>query len=314
MERKADISGAIKAHASSLGFLECAIIPAGYLEEEEDHLRVWLSKRMHGEMGYMSRNVEKRLDPRLLFENAKSVIVVLQNYYPDKPQQDTEAPVLSKYAYGKDYHYIIRNKLKQLLDFIQETAGPCNARPFTDSAPVLERAWARRAGLGWIGKNSNLISLHHGSFFFIGELILDIELPFDKPVVATDHCGNCTRCIDACPTDAIVANRVVDATRCISYQTIELKGDLDESLRGKFKNRIFGCDICQDVCPWNLKSVPHREPAFEPHPRLVSLTRREWHQMEKHDFNDIFKNSAVKRAGYHGIRRNLEFTQDDSNF
>jgi epoxyqueuosine reductase len=268
---------------------------------------------MHGEMIYMARNIEKRLDPRLLFENAKTIIVVLQNYFPAETQVDKTAPVLSKYAYGIDYHFVLKDKLKTLLSFIQHEIQPCSGRPFVDSAPVLERAWARRGGLGWIGKNSNLISVEHGSFFFIGELILDIELPFDKPKPVADHCGKCTRCIDACPTKAIVADRVVDARLCISYQTIELKGELDEKLKGKFENRVFGCDICQDVCPWNLKSEKNSEPTFSSNPRLLQLTKTEWYKMEKPLFDELFKKSAVKRAGYSGLKRNLNFIATEQN-
>jgi epoxyqueuosine reductase len=307
MQNQNYISQKIKEKAKNLEFLECAIIPADVLDEEEPHLKSWLNAGMHGEMGYMARNVEKRLDPRLLLENAKTIIVVLQNYFPKKTQKDPEAPVLSKYAYGTDYHFVMKDKLKKLLAFIEEQVGSCNARPFVDSAPVLERAWARRAGLGWVGKNSNLISVHHGSFFFIGELIIDIELPFDTPKLVSDHCGNCTRCIDACPTNAIVENRVIDARKCISYQTIEFRGVLDENLKGQFENRVFGCDICQDVCPWNLKSKPHQEPDLKANDKILELSREEWHQMEKPVFNALFKNSAVKRTKYKGLKRNLEF-------
>lgn len=313
MQNSGNISEIIKSKAKSFGFPECAIIPAGFLEEEEEHFKSWLDAGMHGEMGYMARNVEKRLDPRLLFENVKTVIVVLQNYFSKETQKDPEAPVLSKYAYGTDYHFVMKDKLKKLLAFIQERVGHCNARPFVDSAPLLERAWARRAGLGWVGKNSNLISLEHGSFFFIGELILDIELPYDNPKQVADHCGTCTRCIDSCPTKAIVANRLVDARKCISYQTIELKGELDGKLKGQFENRIFGCDICQDVCPWNLKSTPHNEESFQPHPKLLEFSNNDWHTMERPVFNELFKNSAVKRAGFKGIKRNLEFVQPETD-
>lgn len=295
----------IKLKATELGFLDCAVLPVDYLKEEKEHYQKWLDAEMQGEMDYMTRNIEKRLDPRLLYKNAKSIVVVLQNYFPQKKQQDSNAPVLSKYAYGTDYHFIMKGKLRKLQNYIQDINGPCNARPFTDSAPLLERAWARRAGLGWIGKNSNLISTRHGSFFFIGELIIDAVLPYDNPKLVSDHCGTCTRCIDACPTKAIVANRVVDARKCISYQTIELKGDLDENIKKNFKKRVFGCDICQDVCPWNLKSFPHEEPGFEPHPDLLKLTEKEWHEMDRLQFNRIFKNSAVKRAGFEGLKRNL---------
>jgi len=297
----------IKSKANSIGLLECRILPADFLSEEKEHLQNWLEKKMHGEMGYMAKNMDKRLDPGLLFENAKTIIVVLQNYFPAETQKDKEAPVLSKYAYGTDYHFVLKDKLKQLLQYIQDEIQSCKGRPFVDSAPVLEKAWARRAGLGWIGKHSNLISPEHGSFFFIGELIIDTELPYDKPESVRDRCGKCTKCIDACPTKAILSDKIVDARKCISYQTIELKSDLDENLKGKFENRIFGCDICQDVCPWNLKSEPHNEPDFEPHPKLLELNKNEWEQVERPLFNELFKNSAVKRTGYNGLKRNLKF-------
>jgi len=303
------ISKQIKTRAELLGFLECAILPAAYLSDEKERLRSWLDKKMNGKMGYMERNADKRLDPRLLFDNAKSVIIILQNYYPGQSQGDPQAPVISKYAYGKDYHNIIKSKLNKLLKFIREEISPCNGRPFVDSAPVLERAWARRAGFGWIGKNSNLISVKHGSFFFIGELIIDIELPYDRPKIIPGHCGHCTKCIDACPTKAIVADRIIDAGRCISYQTIEMKGDLDENLKDKFKKRIFGCDICQDVCPWNNKSKPHDEPYLMPSREMLELSEEEWYGMDKKLFNRLFKDSAVKRAGYEGIKRNLTFVK-----
>jgi epoxyqueuosine reductase len=309
MRNPEQIAGLIKAKASELGLSGCVILPVGFLSEEQQPFENWLAKGMHGEMGYMARNIDKRLDPHLLFENAKTIIVVLLNYFPAETQVDKTAPVLSKYAYGADYHFVLKDKLKSLLSFIQSEIQPCSGRSFVDSAPVLERAWAKRAGLGWIGKNGNLISVEHGSFFFIGELILDIELPFDKPKLVTDHCGKCTRCIDACPTKAIVADRVVDARLCISYQTIELKGDLDEKLKGKFENRVFGCDICQDVCPWNLKSEKNTEPGFSPNPRLLRLTKTEWRQMEKPLFDELFKMSAVKRAGFSGLKRNLGFLE-----
>jgi len=307
------ISELIKNKAKSLGLLDCAILPAEFLVEEQSHLQSWLANGMHGEMDYMARNVEKRLDLQKLFEGAKSVIVVLQNYYPKETQLDKTAPVLSKYAYGTDYHFVLKDKLKTLLQFIQNEIISCNGRAFVDSAPVLERAWAKRAGLGWIGKNSNLISVEHGSFFFIGELILDVELPFDEPKLVSDHCGKCTRCIDACPTKAIVADKVVDARRCISYQTIELKGDLDEQLKRQFENRVFGCDICQDVCTWNLKSEENSEPQFAPNPRLLQLTKVDWQSMEKPLFNELFKNSALKRAGFDGLKRNLRFIKSEQN-
>jgi len=305
--RNNKISNLIKLKANTLGLLECRILPTDFLSEEKEHLKNWLEKEMHGEMDYMARNLDKRLDPRLLFENAKTIIIVLQNYFPSETQKDKEAPVLSKYAYGTDYHFVLKDKFKKLLQYIQNEIQQCNGRPFVDSAPVLEKAWARRAGLGWIGKHSNLISPEHGSFFFIGELMIDIELPYDKPEPIRDRCGKCTKCIDACPTKAIVADKTVDARKCISYQTIELKNELDESLKGKFENRIFGCDICQDVCPWNLKSEPHNEPKFTPHPKFLDLNKNEWEQMERPLFNELFKNSAVKRTGFNGLKRNLEY-------
>jgi len=299
----------IKQKAVCLGFQACGISRAGFLQEEKIRLESWLVRGMHGEMEYMARNAEKRLDPRLLFEGGKSVVSVLLNYYPSEKQTDPEAPVLSKYAYGRDYHFVLKEKLQLLLQYIQSEIAPCTGRAFTDSAPVLDKAWATRAGLGWIGKNTNLISVEHGSFFFIGELILDLELEPDEKTVA-NHCGTCTRCIDACPTKAIVAPYVVDARKCISYQTIELRGELDETLKGKFANRVFGCDICQDVCPWNLKSEPHHEPGFDPNPQLMQLTGKEWYDMDESVFNDLFRNSAVKRTKYAGLRRNLRFLEE----
>jgi epoxyqueuosine reductase len=309
MQNLMEIPANIKSKARELGLLDIAVLPAGFLVDEQAPFQNWLDNEMHGEMGYMARNISKRLDPRELYENAKTIIVVLQNYFPAETQTDKTSPVLSKYAYGTDYHFVLKDKLKALLIYIQTEIQLCNGRPFVDSAPVLERAWAKRAGLGWIGKNSNLISVEHGSFFFIGELILDIELPFDEPKLVRDHCGNCTKCIDACPTKAIVANRVVDARRCISYQTIELKSELDETLKGQFENRVFGCDICQDVCPWNLKSKPHNEPGLKPKTSLLELKNHEWHAMEKTEFSVLFKNSAVKRTGFDGLKRNLKFIQ-----
>ncbi len=296
----------IRQKAIDIGFQSCGISRAEFLEHEKNRLENWLARGMHGEMGYMSRNLEKRLDPRLLFEGARSVVSVLLNYYPSQKQADPEAPVLSKYAYGKDYHFVLKEKLRVLLSYIQEEIAPCRGRALTDSAPVLDKAWAARAGLGWIGKNTNLISVEHGSFFFIGELILDLELEPDEKMVS-NHCGNCTRCMDACPTQAIVAPYVVDARKCISYQTIELKGELDGSLKGRFLDRVFGCDICQDVCPWNLKSEPHKEPDFEPDPALMKLSRKEWLEMDQPHFNQLFRNSAVRRTKYSGLKRNLRF-------
>jgi len=313
VQNKEKIQYLIRSKAKSLGLLDCVILPVSFLEEEKEPLQKWLTEGMNGEMKYMERNFEKRLNPSLLFENAKTIIVGLLNYFPSETQKDTSAPVLSKYAYGTDYHFVFKEKLHFLLEFIQTEIQECNGRAFVDSAPVLERAWAKKAGLGWVGKNSNLISVEHGSFFFIGELILDIELPYDSPKPVADHCGKCTRCIDACPTKAIVANRIIDSRKCISYQTIELKGELDSQLKGKFENRVFGCDICQDVCPWNLKSEPHNEPAFIPKQKLLNLPATEWYQIDKELFNELFRKSAVKRTGFNGLKRNLGFLQSGEN-
>lgn len=296
----------IRSKALELGFLDCGFSRAGFLAEEKERLLNWLHEGMNGEMGYMANHLDKRLDPRLLVENARSVISVLLNYFPSEKQSDPEAPVLSKYAYGTDYHFVMKDKLSELLKFIQSDIAPCEGRCFVDSAPVLDRAWAARAGLGWIGKNTNLLSVEHGSFFFIGQLIIDLELPATDKVVR-DHCGNCTRCIDACPTQAIVAPYLLDARKCISYQTIENRGEIDPALEGKFQDRVFGCDICQDVCPWNLKSKPHREPAFIPSVELMHLTRAEWEEMDKPTFNNLFRNSAIKRTRFEGLKRNLRF-------
>jgi len=300
----------IKTKAKELGFLACGFSEARFLAEEKDRLLDWLQKEMHGQMTYMANNVDKRLDPRLLVENARTVISVLLNYFPGEKQVDEQAPKLSKYAYGTDYHFVMKDKLGELLRFIKSEIAPCEGRCLVDSAPVLDRAWAARAGLGWIGKNTNLLSTEHGSFFFIGELIIDLEFPAEVRNVH-DHCGTCTRCIDACPTHALVAPYVLDARRCISYQTIENRGEIDPSLKGKFENRVFGCDICQDVCPWNLKAEIHHEPAFIANPRLLKLTKNEWAEMDKPTFNELFRNSAVKRTRYEGLKRNLRFLEEE---
>ncbi|MBL7969671.1 MAG: tRNA epoxyqueuosine(34) reductase QueG [Prolixibacteraceae bacterium] len=304
-----DVSVRIKAKARELGFFACGIAGAGFLEDEKPWVENWLQSGMHGEMSYMARHFDKRLDPRLLVENARSVISVLLNYFPSEKQTDPDAPVLSKYAFGTDYHFVIKEKLGELLKFIHTEISPCEGRCFVDSAPVLDRAWAVRAGLGWIGKNTNLINTEHGSFFFIGELIIDLKLQPDNATVR-NHCGTCTRCLDACPTQALVAPYVLDARKCISYQTIENRGEIDTDLTGKFENRVLGCDICQDVCPWNLKSEPHFEPAFHPNTRLMNLKKREWHDMDKPLFNELFRNSAVNRTRFEGLKRNLKFLEE----
>jgi len=298
-------SSMIKAEARRLGFDGCGISRAEYLPEESIRLRSWLSVNYNGSMAYMENHAEKRTDPTKLVDHAQSVISVILNYYPAKKQKDVEAPVLSKYAYGEDYHLVIRKKLKQLLLHIHEAIGPANGRAFVDSAPVLDRAWAARAGLGWIGKNTNLISPESGSFFFIGSLILDILLHYDQPI--NDFCGDCDRCIRACPTTAIVKPHIIDARRCISYLTIENKEEIDGSFSNQFQNRVFGCDVCQDVCPWNRKSVPHRVKEFMPLPGLLEMTRQEWYDLDEPGFKKLFSKSAVKRARFEGLRRNLGF-------
>ena len=261
----------IKAEAQRLGFLSCGIARADFLEEEAPRLEKWLQQGMHGQMSYMENHFDKRLDPRLLVPGAQSVISLLLNYYPEQ-QQEEGGYKISKYAYGEDYHFVIRDKLKFLLSFIREEIGEVEGRGFVDSAPVLDKAWAAKSGLGWMGKHSNLLTQKVGSYYFIAELIVDLPLDCDSPV--TDHCGSCTACIDACPTEAIVAPYQVDGSKCISYFTIELKDELPNEMKGKFDDWMFGCDVCQDVCPWNRFSSPHKEPRFQPHPELLAMTKK----------------------------------------
>ncbi len=299
----------IKAEAERLGFLFCGIAKAGFLEEEASRLEAWLKKGFHGEMTYMENHFDKRLDPRLLVEDAKSVISLGLNYFNLQKQHDAEAPKISNYAFGADYHEVIKKKLFLLLDFIREQIGEVGGRAFVDSAPVLDRAWAKKAGMGWIGKNGNLISKQKGSFFFLAELIVDLELEYDiEPT--KDHCGTCTRCLDACPTEAIVAPAVVDGSRCISYLTIELKNEIPQEFKGKTDNWMFGCDICQDVCPWNRFSVLHNEPAFQPPSELLEMTKRDWEEITEETFKKVFKNSAVKRTKFAGLKRNISFLKN----
>lgn len=296
----------IKAEALRLGFAQCGIAAATFLDEEAPRLESWLKNGHHGQMAYMENHFDKRLDPRLLVEGAKSVISLSLNYFPAERQSDPEAPKISKYAYGQDYHTVIKDKLALLLDFIRREIGEVNGRAFTDSAPVLDRAWATRAGLGWVAKNSNIISKKSGSFFFLAELIIDLELEYDQPF-ATDHCGSCTRCIDACPTDAIIAPAVVDGRKCISYLTIELKDEIPADFSGKMENWMFGCDICQDVCPWNRFSVPHTVEAFKPPEQLLNMKKEDWQDITEDVFRVLFKNSAVKRTKFKGLTRNIDF-------
>ena len=295
----------IKNEAKRLGFLSCGISKADFLEEEAPRLEQWLNKNMHGEMQYMENHFDKRLDPTKLVEDSKSVVSLLLNYFPSKEPQDKTAPKISKYAYGSDYHFVIKKKLRRLLEFIYEEIGEVSGRAFVDSAPVLDKAWAAKSGLGWIGKNSNLITKDTGSFYFIAELIIDLPLNYDNPT--TDHCGTCSACIDACPTKAIVDPYVVDGSKCISYFTIELKNELPSSMKGSFDNWMFGCDICQDVCPWNRFSKAHSEPLFNPNEKLLSMTKSEWEEITEELFQEIFKKSAVKRTKYSGLKRNINF-------
>lgn len=301
---KAHYTQMIKAEAKRLGFLSCGISKAEFLEEEAPRLENWLNNNNHGEMAYMANHFDKRLDPTKLVEGSKSVISLLLNYFP-KEQQREETYKISKYAYGRDYHFVIKDKLKELLHFMQEEIGQVHGRAFVDSAPVLDKAWAAKSGLGWIGKHSNLLTQKVGSFYFIAELIVDLELDYDAPV--TDHCGSCTACLDACPTEAIVAPYVVDGSKCISYFTIELKKEIPNEFQGNFEDWMFGCDICQDVCPWNRFSTSHNEPLFNPHPELLSMSKKDWEEITSNVFGEIFAKSAVKRTKFSGLKRNIEF-------
>lgn len=298
------ISQFIKKRARELGFSFCGISAAEFLTEEAPRLENWLKTNQHGEMAYMANYFDKRLDPRLLVDQAKSVVSFLFNYFPEQRQVES-APKISKYAYGEDYHEVIRPKLNLLLSDLRERVGDFNGRGFVDSAPVMDKVWAKKSGLGWIGKNSNLINKQEGSFFFIAELILDLELEYDGPI--KDYCGTCTRCIDACPTNAISEPYVVDGSKCISYFTIELTDAIPKEYQNKMDNWVFGCDICQDVCPWNSFSTPHSEPAFLDQGGLLAMSEKDWFDLKEETFRTVFKNSAVKRTKYHGLRRNLEF-------
>ena len=294
----------IKAEAQRLGFLSCGISKAGFLEEEAPRLENWLNNQMNGQMSYMENHFDKRLNPTLLVDDAKSVISLLLNYYPSEIQNQ-DSYKISKYAYGQDYHHVIKEKLKELLHFIQTEIGEVSGRAFVDSAPVLDKAWAAKSGLGWVGKNSNLITQKVGSFYFIAELIIDLELDYDTPT--TDHCGSCTACLDACPTEAIVAPYVVDGSKCISYFTIELKDNLPQEMKGKFDDWMFGCDVCQDVCPWNRFSKPHNEPLFQTNSDILNFSKSDWEEITVDTFQKVFKNSAVKRTKYDGLLRNIDF-------
>ena len=304
MKNKKHYTELIKNEAKRLGFISCGISRAEFLEDEAPRLEKWLKMKMNGEMKYMENYFEKRLDPTKLVDDAKSIISLTYNYYPED-LQNKEAPKVSKYAYGMDYHYVIKEKLNFFLTFIKDKIGNVHGRAFVDSAPILEKAWAAKSGIGWVGKNSNLITKKVGSFYFLAELIVDLDLDYDR--IESDHCGECTACIDSCPTQAITQPYVVDGSKCISYFTIELKENIPKEFKGKFDDWVFGCDVCQDVCPWNKFSKPHKEPLFQSSSELMKMSRDEWNEITEETFNKIFKNSAVKRTGYKGLTRNLNF-------
>ena len=295
----------IKKEAKALGFLSCGIAKAGFLEDEAPKLEKWLQEGRQGQMHYMENHFDKRLDPTLLVPGAKSVVSLLFNYHTELKQKDSSAPKIASYALGEDYHFVIKDKLKTLLGRLHQQIGDIDGRAFVDSAPVMDKAWAARTGLGWVGKNTNLISKQVGSFFFIAELIIDLELAYDLPVA--DHCGSCTACIDACPTEALTAPYQIDGSKCISYATIELKEAIPNHFKDKMEGWMFGCDICQNVCPWNRFSTPHSEPRFTPQKELLELTQSDWQELTEETFQKVFKKSAVKRTKYQGITRNIKF-------
>jgi len=301
----------IKSIANRLGFDFCGIAKAVYLDEDARRLESWLNNGMHAGMNYMEKHFDLRVDPAKLVPGAKSVITLLMNYYPSETAKP-DAPAIAKYAWGKDYHEVIREKLNDFYATLKEEFGEINGRGFVDSAPVLERTWAQKSGLGWVGKNGNLINKKAGSFFFIASLIVDIVLPYDQPF-STDYCGTCTRCIDNCPTEAILPDKVVDGSKCISYFTIELKEALiPDEMKGKFGNWIFGCDVCQDVCPWNRFSTPTQEKAFNALPAMLDYSFKDWEEISETQFQILFKHSPLKRTKYSGLRRNLEFIKPSS--
>lgn len=295
----------IKSKAKELGFDFCGVAKAEFLEEEAPRLEKWLKENKHGEMSYLANHFDKRLDPTKLVPGAKSVVTLMYNYYPEKDITNNGSYKIAKYAYGTDYHFVIKDKLKTLMSAITEQVGEVGGRVFVDSAPVLERVWAAKSGLGWVGKNSLLLNKGNGSFYFLAELIIDLELTPDGPV--PDYCGSCTACMDACPTDAIPESYVVDGSKCISYFTIELKEAIPEEVKGKFENWVFGCDICQDVCPWNRFSNPHSQPLFDPHPDLENMSKADWVELTDDVFKQLFKKSPVKRTKFNGLKRNIEF-------
>lgn len=309
INNKTKYTNFIKSEAKRLGFLSCGISKADFLEQEAPRLESWLNKNHHGQMTYMENHFDKRLNPKLLVKDSKSVISLLLNYYPSEIQ-NPESYKISKYAYGEDYHFVIKQKLNELLFCIENEIGAVSGRAFVDSAPVLDKAWAAKSGLGWIGKNSNLITQKVGSFYFIAELIIDLELEFD--FATTDHCGTCTACIDACPTQAIVAPYIIDGSKCISYFTIELKENIPAEMKGKFNDWAFGCDVCQDVCPWNKFSKPHSEPLFNVNQEILNFTKKDWIEITDETFTKVFSKSAVKRTKLAGFKRNIDFLESTS--
>lgn len=311
MRTPEQLSQIIKQKALDFGFQNCGIAKAGFLEEEAPRLEQWLKAGMHGEMQYMENYFDKRLDPTLLLDGAKSVISLSYNYFPDKEISSFDNFKISKYAYGQDYHDILKKILADMVAELQADIGDFGFRVFVDSAPVLERAWARKSGIGWVGKNANLLTKQSGSFYFLAEIICDLSLSYDHPT--TDHCGSCRRCIDACPTGAIVAECVVDGSRCISYATIELKSEIPPSYAGQMEDWMFGCDICQDVCPWNRFSKPHRQPAFQPNDALMTFRKRDWQELSQEVFSEIFRKSPVKRTKYSGLKRNIDFISEQAD-
>jgi epoxyqueuosine reductase len=302
---KTELTYQVKQRAYALGFSFVGISKSEFLSDEAPRLESWLKNSYQGEMSYMNNHFDKRLDPTILVPDSESVISLLYNYYTDQEQNDPSAPKISKYAYGKDYHNIIQAKLKILFGFIEELVGEISGRTFVDSAPVLDKAWASKSGLGWIGKHSNLITKEQGSYLFIAEIILDVKFDYDGPI--QDYCGTCTKCIDACPTGAIIQPYQVDGSRCISYFTIELKDAIPQEMKGQFDNWMFGCDICQEVCPWNKFSKNHETEEFDPHPNLLAMSAKDWEELKKEQFQEVFRKSAVKRTKYDGLVRNIKF-------
>lgn len=301
----------IKQKATELGFSACGITHAYRLSEQEQYLRKYLENNYNGTMSYMANNFDMRLDPTLLVPGARSIIVVLMNYFPPQLQKESHEPLISKYAYGSDYHKVIKKRLKQLLKYINSDIGNCSGRYFTDSAPILERVWALNSGLGWIGKNGLLLNKQIGSFFFIGELIIDMKLQYDKPF-EKEYCGSCTQCLNACPTKALISPYTLDARKCISYLTIELKESIPEYLQPKIMNRIYGCDICQDVCPWNRKAKPHNIDELNPNQLILDMNRQDWQQLSKYKFDTIFSKSAIKRTGFKKLKENISIALPNS--